>query len=52
MLEKTSKTDMSHYIQADISRMLAFLDEIESEKGACGRYKKEENKTCQKRYLF
>ena len=32
---------MSHHIQADISRVLTFLDDTDSEKGACGRYKKE-----------
>ena len=29
--------NIPQYIQADIDKMLLLLDEIESEKGACGR---------------
>ena len=31
---------MSHHMPADICRMLTFVDDNDSEKGACGRYNK------------
>ena len=39
--EKTSGTDLSHYIQTGCSVMFHDSDEIHWEKGACGRYKEE-----------
>ena len=47
--QKNSKTDMSHHIQADISRKLTLLDDTDSEKGACGSY--QEETTCENRLL-
>ena len=47
--EKTSKTKKSHHMQADTSRMSTFLDDVDSEKGACGRYKEET--TCENRLV-
>ena len=32
---------MPHHIQADMSKMLTLSDDVDSEKGACGRYKEE-----------
>ena len=40
---------MSHHIQADVPRMVTFLDEIDSEKGACDRYN--EDTTLQNRLV-
>ena len=40
---------MSHHIKADMSRMLTWLDDIDLEKGACGRYKDET--TCENKYV-
>ena len=35
---------MSHYIQADVFTMLSFWEDTDSEKGACGRYKKDKTR--------
>ena len=40
--EKLADIDISQYIQAGISKTLTCLDDIDSEKGACGRYNDKE----------
>ena len=42
--EKTSGINISQYIQAGMCRTFMFLDDIESEKGACGRYNDKEKR--------
>ena len=50
--KKTLEIDLSQYILAGIYKMITCLDEIELEKGACGRYNDKEKRENTHSLLF